>query len=102
MYLIAGYDETEKFIKGLYSGEFKSISRRRDFGDYKSEFQMVMLARENILPEYRIIKTEGEEHKKMFYVEVVWKDKVIGAGKGKTIKEAEQEAAKKALKKIKI
>jgi len=37
----------------------------------------------------------------VFYVNVVWKNEILGTGIGKSKKQAEQNAAKAALEKIK-
>jgi ribonuclease III len=100
VYLARGLNETKEFIYTLFRDEFKTINSRKNFGDYKSELQIRVLALHNGLPEYRVIKTEGKEHKKVFHVEAVVNGAAMGRGRGLTIKEAEQLAAKKALEKI--
>lgn len=49
-------------------------------------------------PAYRVTGEIGPDHEKTFLVEVVMNDQVIGAGKGRTKKEAEQQAAQQALR----
>ncbi|MBI4764233.1 MAG: hypothetical protein HY787_06485 [Deltaproteobacteria bacterium] len=49
------------------------------------------------VPDYRVFREEGPDHKKIFFVEVNIQGKVISVGKGKTKKEAQQKAAEKAL-----
>jgi ribonuclease-3 len=101
IYINLGFNETTKFIYELYKNEFKNIKNKMSFNDYKSELQNMANKNFKSLPEYRLIKTDGLEHKKTFYVDVFLDNKKYGSGKGKTIKEAEQEAAKIALKKFK-
>jgi len=101
IYLIKGYKEAKKIIIEMYNKELKIIKFKKNFGDYKSDLQVKLLAMYNILPEYNVTRTEGKEHKKIFYVDVVLNGGIIGKGRGKTIKEAEQMAAKQAVKKIK-
>ncbi len=100
IYLVRGLEEANRFIYGIYSDEFRAVKNRKDFGDYKSELQIKLLSLHNALPEYRVVKTEGKEHRKKFHVEAGIHGRVIGKGKGWTIKEAEQSAAKKALDKV--
>ncbi|HRU38902.1 MAG TPA: ribonuclease III [Candidatus Goldiibacteriota bacterium] len=100
IYLTEGFESARNFILEIYKDEFRLVSKKKDFGDYKSGLQMKTLAMHNILPEYRVVKTEGKEHRKIFHVEVMLKGLVIGKGRGMTIKEAEQMAAKKGLEKI--
>ena len=49
---------------------------------------------------YTIVKEEGKSHNKVFYAAVFARSTVIGEGAGKSKKEAENNAAKAALKKI--
>ncbi len=100
VYLLKGYRKVADFIQELYEKHFSAIKSKKDFGDYKSGLQIKLLSLYNILPEYSVTRTEGKEHKKTFYVDVILKNKIIGKGKGKTIKDAQQQAAKKAVKKI--
>ena len=46
---------------------------------------------------YRIDKTEGPDHDKVFFVTLVLEGREMGSGKGKTKKEAEQKAAKMTM-----
>ena len=48
------------------------------------------------LPDYKLISTKGPAHKPTFEVEVSFKGKVLATGKGKTKKDAQQDAAYKA------
>ena len=46
------------------------------------------------------VEEVGKAHKKTFFVEVLFENKVIGKGNAQTIKQAEQNAAFDALKNI--
>jgi len=102
VYLAHGFERTKEFVNKLYKNEFSRLRSRKDFGDYKSELQMKALSVSGRLPEYRVVRSEGAEHAKTFHVEVKYNGNILGKGKGKTIKEAEQLAAKKALKSPKL
>ncbi len=101
VYLIKGFTAAREFVLKIYGDDLKKSKNKRSFGDYKSELQIKMLNVYGELPVYRIVKTEGEDHNKTFHIEVFAKGKIAGTGKAKTIKEAEQNAAKQAIKKIK-
>jgi len=49
-------------------------------------------------PIYELIDSKGPAHKRIFTVSVSFQDKVIAEGSGKTIKDAEQQAAFEACK----
>lgn len=100
IYLLKGYREVKKFILNIYRDEFKDLKSENNFGDYKSDLQMKLLAASLGLPEYKVVKTEGKEHSKVFFVDVMSNGAAVGSGSGKTIKEAEQMAAKKAIEKL--
>jgi ribonuclease-3 len=51
-------------------------------------------------PQYRVLKESGPDHDKRFQASAVINGEVKGIGWGKTKKEAEQEAAQKALEEI--
>ena len=52
------------------------------------------------LPEYRVVGTEGPDHQKQFQVEVIVADQALAQAIGSSKKEAEQEAARAALEKL--
>lgn len=66
--------------------------------DFKSKLQEIVQAKGSGKIEYVIFKETGPDHNKHFHTNVMINGKVIGTGEGQTKKEAEQEAAKTALK----
>ena len=68
------------------------------FSDYKSVLQELVQTDKKSL-DYVIVKEEGPSHNKTFTVNVVIDNLVYGTGTAHSKKEAEQEAAKAALKK---
>ncbi len=67
-------------------------------GDYKSKLQELVQTTKKSL-EYRLVNETGPAHDKIFEVEVVIENIIYGRGKGKSKKEAEQNAAKDAYNK---
>ena len=67
--------------------------------DYKSNLQKIIQKNQNDI-KYNLIKTKGPEHNKEFYVALFIDNKKISSAKGRSVKEAEQNAAKKALKSV--
>ncbi|GHU90735.1 ribonuclease 3 [Clostridia bacterium] len=68
--------------------------------DYKSALQEKVQAGANLPITYQLIAEDGPDHEKRFTIEVRVGDKVMGEGVGSNKKEAEQLAAKDALKSI--
>jgi ribonuclease-3 len=69
-----------------------------DFFDYKTELQEKSQMLFGKLPEYHVIRQQGDEHERIFTVAVSLNEKRLGIASGRRKKEAEALAAKKALK----
>ena len=69
--------------------------------DYKSALQELLQSRELPLPEYRLAGTLGPDHRKLFEIEVVVRGERLASGTGPSKKEAEQDAARATLDKLK-
>lgn len=67
------------------------------FSDFKTVLQEIVQKNPEEKVEYVLIGEEGPDHNKRFVVEVRLNSQVIGKGRGKSKKEAEQFAAKEAL-----
>ena len=67
------------------------------FNDFKTILQEIVQKNPEEKVEYILAGEEGPDHNKRFVVEVCLNSNVIGKGKGKSKKEAEQLAAKEAL-----
>ena len=65
-----------------------------DLKDPKTKLQEIMQKEGISLPEYTLIETHGEDHQQTFHVSCrLGKKNQITHGKGKSIRQAEQEAA---------
>jgi ribonuclease-3 len=69
----------------------------RDHINYKSIIQEWSQSKHRSYPRYSVKSTTGPEHDKIFLVEVKVGGRVVGKGRGKSKKDAEQMAAKEAL-----
>ncbi|MDE7226528.1 MAG: ribonuclease III, partial [Ruminococcus sp.] len=65
--------------------------------DFKTFLQEVVQRNPEEKVEYILIGEEGPDHNKRFLVDVMLNSQVIGKGRGRSKKEAEQLAAKEAL-----
>ena len=96
IYLDSGYDAARVFVEGAFAGELKD-AESADLWDYKSRLQNHCQGKGMGLPEFKVIRAEGPDHRKEFEVEVYLQGTVRGSGKGKSKKAAEQAAARQAL-----
>ena len=68
--------------------------------DYKSALQELLQSRDQPLPEYRLIGTQGPDHRKLFEIEVAVGGEALASATGASKKEAEQDAARAALENL--
>jgi ribonuclease-3 len=69
--------------------------------DWKSALQEWLQANGRGLPNYRLAAAEGPDHRKRFDIEVLVGGEPVGRAIGRSKKEAEQQAAREALGKLK-
>ncbi len=98
VYLDGGFENAKKVISKHLFYMIDKTTREDKIIDHKTYLQEFTQKHFACLPTYKIIKEEGEEHNKIFYCEVFIELKSYGIGIGKSKKEAEKEAAKKAIK----
>ena len=96
IYIDGGFRPVVKLIK-------KHLATRIDFGkaestDYKTTLQEIIQEKPGQVLSYHIIGESGPDHMKSFTVEVRLNGESMGSGSGKSKKEAEQTAAKSALR----
>lgn len=78
------------------------LEKRKSFlkNDCKTYLQELIQKYSQVPIEYQIINEEGPAHDKIFTVKVSHENNVLGIGKGKSKKDAEQNAAEIAISKI--
>ncbi len=102
IYLDGGVEPARAFIVREFTPLLADIRKHGIGGhDYKSALQELLQARDLGLPDYRLIGTLGPDHRKQFQVEVAVRGDVVAEAIGSSKKEAEQEAARAALEKLK-
>ena len=95
-----GFEVAREFVLRILSSEINLLTREKLAKDPKSKLQEVVQAQQQFPPIYRIADSTGPDHEKIFTVEVSVGDVLLGSGKGRSKRRAEQEAAKAALKKL--
>ena len=96
IYLDGGMEAAAKHIL-RFMPENIIEAKKPVFSDFKTVLQEIVQKNPEEKVEYVLIGEEGPDHNKRFVVEVCLNSQVIGKGKGRSKKEAEQLAAKEAL-----
>jgi ribonuclease-3 len=102
IFIDRGYDAAKEFLNNQI---FKKLDVKwlNQFDEnYKSKLLEYTQANTDFVPDYKVINQEGPEHNKLFTVEVSINERALGIGKGRTKKQAEQEAASNALKNLDV
>ncbi len=97
LYLDRGLETARHFILREFSEEIDSLVKRKYLQDYKGWLQEIIQARFKRKPRYQVIGERGPQHRKVFTVEARLGKRVMGRGRGRSKKEAEQRAAQQAL-----
>ena len=100
VYLDGGIGSARKLITNfiLTNNEREQEGAVRDF---KTALQELVQRESGRVLSYRLMGESGPDHAKVFSVEVDLNGRPIGAGEGRSKKEAEQNAAKAAMAKLK-
>ena len=97
IYLDGGFASAKEFIlRFILTG----IEHKQLFYDSKTILQEIVQAEFKEELSYRIIAETGPDHDKLFEVEALIGEQVIGTGEGRTKKSAEQEAAYHGILKL--
>jgi len=97
IYLDQGYNAAKDFIL-KHLEDFIKETASGDYYDYKSKLQEIVQGKSKENVTYVIINESGPAHSKTFIAGVFYQEQLLATGKGKSKKEAEQNAAEKVLK----
>ena len=97
VYLDGGFTNAKEFIHRFV---LTDLEDKKLFYDSKTILQEMVQGTKAGTISYRLTGEEGPDHDKSFYVEVLIGDRVYGEGKGRTKKAAEQQAAYRAILKL--
>lgn len=98
IYIDRGYDVAEDFILTHVAPLTEDILKGGAWIDAKSLFQEKAQEYKSLTPVYKTVRESGPDHDKRFIVSVSVGDEIYGEGEGKSKQDAEQEAARAALK----
>jgi ribonuclease-3 len=97
LYLEHGFEPIERAIVDVFEPRIEYALTHHV--DYKTELQET-LARSGRAVSYSVVDVEGPPHDRTFTAAAVLDGVELGAGKGRSKKDAEQYAAKEALEKL--
>lgn len=100
IYLCEGLEGTRQFVWRTLGEVIQQAPYLARSQDYKSCLQEKAHALWKITPTYAVVAEYGADHDKTFHVQVTIGDKVWGEGVGKSKKQAEQIAAREALRRL--
>ena len=98
VYQDGGFEAARRLVERFFAGDVEEKELGRH--DYKTRLQEISQMLFHVPPSYRIVAESGPDHDKRFVTEIVVGGKVFGKGEGKTKKQAEQQAARKALSEL--
>ena len=91
------FERARDFVLPFVSAHIMSRMRSGASSDSKTKLQQIIQQVNGEVLEYVVVAEEGPDHMKTFVVEAHLNSNVIGTGKGRSKREAEQAAAKQAL-----
>jgi len=95
-YMDRGFEVSREKVLELFFPILQELQEGHLRRDFKTLLQEFTQARYAVTPSYRIVRESGPDHEKTFTAEVMLAADVVGAGEGRSKKEAEQAAAKEA------
>lgn len=98
IYLDGGLESARRVVLDLWTDKVAERSREPGVKDYKTRLQE-LVAREGARPAYEV-EGSGPDHDRRFTARVTVDGKEYGTGEGRSKKEAEQEAAARALESL--
>ncbi|HUG52244.1 MAG TPA: ribonuclease III [Vicinamibacteria bacterium] len=99
LYLDGGLEAAARFVAGEFAAEL-AAPMLPDPGDHKSALQELLQARGQEVPEYVTTAEEGPSHRRSFRVDCRIDGEVVAEGHGHSKKKAQQEAARRALLRV--
>lgn len=95
IYWEAGYETVKPVVENHFAADLDDGALGLD--DYKTRLQEVTQRLYRVPPSYRLVRESGPSHDKYFETEIRVDGHLVGQGEGRSKKQSEQEAARRAL-----
>jgi len=100
VFLDGGLDPVREMVYRMFNQRLHFHAERLETGDYKSTLQEICVSRHLGRPHYVTIDRKGPDHDTIFTVECRLGEEPFTSGEGRSIKMAEQAAAREAYIKL--
>ncbi|MCR3759329.1 ribonuclease III [Clostridium felsineum] len=100
IYLDKGFEVAKNFVLEVFEDIIKDAVEDKIILDYKTRLQEILQSKGITDIKYTLIRYEGPPHRRKFFVNLSFNNDSKSTGEGYTKKDAEQDAAGKALKGI--
>ncbi|MEE4245391.1 MAG: ribonuclease III [Kangiellaceae bacterium] len=101
IYLDSDIDSVSRVIEGLYQSRYAELTLDKADKDPKTQLQEWLQSRKHPLPDYEVIRMEGKEHNRTYWVSCsVTAFDLQSEGVGSSRRKAEKAAASLMLEKI--
>jgi ribonuclease-3 len=100
IYQAGGYLDALEFLRAQFAPYLEELGAPGFDRDFKTRLQELAQSRLKTTPRYQLVREDGPDHDKTFQVNLVIGGAVRGVGTGKSKKDAEQEAARRALESL--
>jgi ribonuclease-3 len=99
VYQDGGYQAARAVVERYFAADVTTKTLGQH--DYKTRLQEISQMLFRAPPVYRVVSETGPDHEKVFITEIAVGGKVLGKGEGRSKKQSEQHAARKALDALK-
>ncbi|MFQ5902735.1 MAG: ribonuclease III [Candidatus Binatia bacterium] len=98
IYWDGGYEAARRIVERYFTSDIKE--KKLGLQDYKTRLQEISQMLFHAPPTYRVVAEIGPDHEKRFVTEITIGGKVMGRGEGRSKKQSQQEAARRALEEL--
>ncbi len=101
LFIDQGIDIVIDFLNKTLIPKVEEVEKTRTYKDPKSLLQEYAQAKRFSSPVYKVLQESGPAHKRIFKIGAYVNNQLVGEGFGKSKRDAEEQAAEKALEKVK-